>query len=514
VSPLPATGSPSTGSDSAEGASAAGTARKGLFGRTRGAKPATPANAATAEKGAKSEDTGKPESTAKPESTPKPEKPGRRGGASAAAVAGASAEVPDGAAPAKPRSSRPALIIIASVAAVALLVSAGVWLLTLRSGASSGTPSNSAIAPALDPLLTAADLGTLGGLTWADSTETADPARPICVAATPAGLAESRTSSRKLTATNSQVASVVQIVNTYADAAAATTAYTARLTQAATCKDPTALISGASAVTGLADASDALRYVVQDQQDQFHTLLLSRTGRAVSVVDVTTSDAAVPVNDLAQVTKLALNRQCGGELGTCPGNVVTTTVPPPPGEPKGWLVEADLPRITPGSGRWGATDPFTTLAIPGSQCEAIDLETVPGTAGAGQRTLLLADDTSAPTGFGVDMVAYTFGNARDASALADKLVKNIGKCPDRAPTASVADGPAAKGTAQAGAKIAGSTFLITQKTETTTVVYRVAVLTVGTRVVYLLGNPSTKFDFSDAQWKAIAVRAGQRATQA
>jgi len=46
------------------------------------------------------------------------------------------------------------------------------------------------------------------------------------------------------------------------------------------------------------------------------------------------------------------------------------------------------------------------------------------------------------------------------------------------------------------------------------VVFRVAVLSVGTRLVYLLANPSTSFDFSNADWAKVAVRAGERASQA
>jgi hypothetical protein len=416
------------------------------------------------------------------------------------------------AATSKPRSSKPAVIIIAAVAAVALLVSGAVWLFTLRSGAPSGSPTTTT-ASALDPLLSSSDLATLGDVTWAESTGTAAPERPVCLPATGAGLPSAlRTASRRIAATDSPAASVVQVVDTYPDVAAASTAYAIRLAQAGTCKDDLAWISGANSVTGLADSADAVRLVAQNNPDVFHTLLLSRTGRTVSLVDVATS-AAVPALNVAQVTAKALSRQCGGELGTCPGDIAAPTAPPPPGDPAGWLVEADLPRVTAGAGRWGGTDPFTALRMAGSQCEGMNLETVTGTVSVGQRTLLMADDPAAPKGFGVDMVTYTFGSADAAKNLATKLTKNIGDCPAKYPTATVAAGPDANGTAAAGAKIEGSTYLITQKTATTSVVYRVAVLTVDSQVVYLLGNPTSKFDFTDAQWKAIAVRAGQRAVQ-
>jgi len=434
--------------------------------------------------------------------------------AAAEVPAGAAAEGPAAAGSLKGRSSRPALIVIAAVAAVVVLVAGVVWALTLRSTAPSGGPSESGTAVAQDPFLTGADLGTLGGATWVDPSVDAAGLRPVCLPATADGLpAALRSPSRKVTASSSPTDTVVQALDVYADDATATQAYAARLVQAGTCADTVALITGANTITGLADSAEVVRLTVQEQTDQFHSLLISRTGRSVSLIDATTA-TAVTASDLANVAAAALSRGCGGELGTCPGSISVATSVPPAGNPFGWLVPADLPRITPGAGRWGATEPKTTLDVVGSLCEAINLKTVAGTQSVGQRTLLLADDSNAPQGFGVDQVVYTFADAKGVSTLATKLDKNLTGCADRAPTASVKEGPTVKGTGANGAKISGSTYQVTQKTGTNTVVFRVAVLSVGTRLVYLLANPSTSFDFSNADWAKVAVRAGERASQA
>ena len=420
---------------------------------------------------------------------------------------------PVGEAPAKARSAKPALIVISAVAAVAVLVAATVWLLTVKSVAPSGGPTTGATAVALDPLLTTADLAGFGGVTWAEPAANSDGVRPICLPAPADGLPEAQRSDlRRTPATSSPTDAAVQVVDTYADVAAATQAYAARLIQLGTCPDAVALITSANTITGLADSAEVVRLTVQDQTDQFHSVLVSRTGRSVNMVDVGTS-TAVTASDLANVAARALSRQCGGELGTCPGIISVATSPPPPANPRGWLVSADLPRITAGAGRWGATEPKTTLDVVGSQCEALNLKTITGTQSSAQRTLLLADDASAPAGFGVDQVVYTFADTAGADTLAKKLDTNLTGCPDRAPTASVKDGTAVKGTGAAGVKISGSTYLVTQKTETNTVVFRVAVLTVDKRMVYLLANPSTSFDFSDAEWARLAVRSGQRTSQ-
>jgi len=434
--------------------------------------------------------------------------------AAAEVPAGAAAEGPAAAGSLKGRSSRPALIVIAAVAAVVVLVAGVVWALTLRSTAPSGGPSESGTAVAQDPFLTGADLGTLGGATWVDPSVDAAGLRPVCLPATADGLpAALRSPSRKVTASSSPTDTVVQALDVYADDATATQAYAARLVQAGTCADTVALITGANTITGLADSAEVVRLTVQEQTDQFHSLLISRTGRSVSLIDATTA-TAVTASDLANVAAAALSRGCGGELGTCPGSISVATSVPPAGNPFGWLVPADLPRITPGAGRWGATEPKTTLDVVGSLCEAINLKTVAGTQSVGQRTLLLADDSNAPQGFGVDQVVYTFADAKGVSTLATKLDKNLTGCADRAPTASGKEGPTVKGTGANGAKISGSTYQVTQKTGTNTVVFRVAVLSVGTRLVYLLANPSTSFDFSNADWAKVAVRAGERASQA
>ena len=411
----------------------------------------------------------------------------------------------------KQRNRKHLLIIVGALAAFAVLVSGVVYLLTLNSIAPSGAPTTSATAAALDPLVTPEDLGNLAGLDWASGITTADGARPICLPAESDGLPEAQRSvNRKITV---GTAAVVNVVDTYADVATATAAYQIRLAEAGTCPETTALITGASSISGLADSADAVRVTVQNEANEYHSLQLTRTGRTVGLLDVITSTDDVNAAAVASASAASQNRQCTGSEGTCPSSISVAADVPAAGALPGWLVAADLPRITPAAGRWGATDPATTLHLIGSQCEVIDLNAVTGTTSVGQRTFLLADDAKAPSGFGIDQAVYSFSAAKAATNLRDKLAKNIDGCPDRAPTAKVTEGPSIKGTGVNGAKIAGSTYLVTQSTGTTTVAFRVAVLTVDTRMVYLLANPSSSFDFSDDDWRQLAVRAGQRVSQ-
>ncbi len=412
--------------------------------------------------------------------------------------------------PDRPAHRKPTLIVVAAVAAVAVVIGATALILTLGQSGTGPAP-----APALETLLTVSDLGDLGGIDWTEPTADANGVRPACLPATATEElpAAQRSSSRRIASGASPLETVVQNVDIYADEASAIKAYTARLTQLGTCPGTVALITSAETISGLADTADATRVTVQEAENQFHTLVVTRTGRNVNVFDVAAS-RSIATADVASAAARALSRQCSnGEQGRCPGSIEISPSVPAAGSLPGWLVEADLPRITPGAGRWGALDPATSLSVVGSQCEAVNLQTITGTTATGQRTFLLADDANAPTGFGVDQAVYTFADAKSAEELADKLAKNLAKCPDVAPTASVEKGANVKGTGAGGVSFTGSTYLVTQTTQTTKLVFRVAVVTVDNRVAYLLANSSTNFDFTDEAWQRVAERAGQRVSQ-
>lgn len=420
--------------------------------------------------------------------------------ASRLAVGDSTPVAPPKAAPRKSGGARVAIIVLAVVLGVALIAGGVAWGLGLIP-----TGSKVPTAPAAsDPLITTADVTPLSATGWQESTIAATP---VCVGeAMPKA---ERASSRKLFDPAND--SALQALNVYADDAAATQAYDAAAVLAGTCADGTGLVVAASDISGLADAAQAVQIKVQAAKPENHLLLIARTGRNVNVFDFVTTDG-VPVTTAAQIATSSLNRQCGAG-GTCPTSVSVAASLPAAGTPAGWLVPADLPRITPGAGKWNATD-WPTITTPGSQCEGTDLTKVPNTTAAAQRTLILTGDPKAPTSFGIDQVSYTFADTKPASTLATALIKSIGGCSTQLPTATVVDGPDVRGTGAGGAVVSGRTWEITHKTNTSTFIYRVAVVTSGTRVTYLVATPSKTFDFTDADWTAIALRAGQRSTQA
>ena len=413
------------------------------------------------------------------------------------------------------RSGKRALIVLGGVAAITGLVIGGVSWLVPKAPASLAPPVTTS-SPSLDPLLGPNDLAQLGTTSWV--TVAAAPGggdgNPVCLPATAETLPTAdRTDRRVLTSEDADIDYVSHVVDSYPDRASAAQAYQQRMLQAGSCAETDALIVASDTVTGLADNAFVTQIQVQGETTENHTVLVSQTGRNLSMIDISASDSVRPA-DVAAVATKPLARLCGNGQGTCPATPELVASVPAAGQNPGWLVEADLPRITPGAGRWAASRPDSKLSIVGSQCEAVTLKKVEGVTASAQRTLLLADDPAAPTVFGVDQVVYTFPDAKAAKAFADKIGGNVTDCSDSVPTATVAKGPSVKGEGAEAIEYSGKSFLVTQQTGTSnSVTYRVGVVRIAERVAYLLANPSADFDFTDAQWKAILQRTGERVSQ-
>lgn len=377
-------------------------------------------------------------------------------------------------------------------------------------------PGASTVDPTVDPiveyLLQPADLaGLREETTWAiTSTDTAVQAEtPQAKCLLPSAdntLAPQSSLIRTFSPESEPAGGLLHQVDLYADAEAATTAYQEQVNQLASCQKQTALLQGAANVGGVSDQAIGFRLVLQDSENEYHTFLLSRTGTRVNILDVTQPAEPIALEPVAGTLEKVSARQCA-DGGTCPTELAVENVPPPGVAPVGWLAAVDLPRLNPGSGAWRATEPSQIKSL-GSRCEAVDLAALDKQESATQRTYLLAEDASIPSGFGVDEVVYTFANEDDAAAAAETLSKNLKACADRVPTAAV----------KQIAKFAdtGITWRVTQQTDAdeTTVDFRVSVVRSGSRLVYLMANPTDGVDFSDDAWVAVSERAAQRAAQA
>lgn len=441
----------------------------------------------------------------------------------AAPEGGSAAEAPDVATPdtpdtptepvAPPRTPPRRLALVAGAVAAAALVVVLVLALTGGGGILGLAPTPTPTFDRTTLLATPTDLGGLrAGTTWTETATAtkveADTPQPRCLA--PAADTTPRAASslvRTLAAQGGDAASALHQLDHYATAEDATAAFGQRVIQLGACARSTAWLTRAAGVQGVAEAGIGVTYVFQDAQSEFHTILVTRSGADVGILDLSSANQAWPREAAAAAVATLGTRQCAATAGTCPGTVQVTDQVPPPGEPAGWLASVDLPRLTPGAGTWRGTD-VTPLRLPGAACEAVDLANVAGATSAQQRTYLLNDDTRADK-VGVDEAVYTFATPAEASALVATLTTNVDGCPGRTATATV------KRTGElSGPTGAGPSWAITQKVNgDQTAMFRVSVVAAGTRVVYLFGNPTATVDFSDGDWQAVVNRAAARLAQ-
>ncbi|MFP5283534.1 MAG: hypothetical protein ACLGIF_08805, partial [Actinomycetes bacterium] len=146
----------------------------------------------------------------------------------------------------------------------------------------------------------------------------------------------------------------------------------------------------------------------------------------------------------------------------------------------------------------------------GSQCETVAWTEVR----AEQRTARTYLQQDGRTAFGLDEIVLTLADGQDAEKLVQQLRRDLTGCEDRKLTASVQDLDRVAGTGARGTPVRGWATTVSQKTENGTARYRVGFVAAGSRLVYTFLNPQPGLDVSDAQWRAVTVRAGQRATQA
>jgi hypothetical protein len=359
-----------------------------------------------------------------------------------------------------------------------------------------------------------ADLDVLRpGTTWAATSDVApDETKGIrCVL--PSGQLktpplEGSVVRRTLSATSGDAASVVEQVETYADANAAAGAFAVRSTQLGGCTGTPDLVAKGFTVGGLGDQSLAVQVTEQDATAVAHTLVLVRTGSTILIADAHAGATPLASDALARALVPALKRLCVPVSGTCPTTpTVADAEVPPPGEFAGALATGDLPRVTPGTGTWVAAE-IKPMKLAGSGCEGVDLTAPPKSTTAVQHAYLLTGDAAASPNFGLDEVVYTFASEADAKAFVDSVSANITDCAKTQATATVA----AAGTLPQPAS--GSLFTVDQrKTLDKAARSQVFVSYSGTRAVYLAANPTPTFDLTATNWLAVGQRAISRAKQ-
>lgn len=410
-----------------------------------------------------------------------------------------------------------AFVAVAAFAALTLII--GMTISAFNPTHPSAQPS---VKPSVAPAVTAADLWTPDDLptavpdtTWHTSqtltTLTATSPQVACLSALVGKVKPEASAQRTLTAAGNTGLAALHQVDVYASAADAQAIFSERQAKLALCDDSAAYLVSAANISNIGDEASQMTVAYQAEKTEYHTVLMVRTGTLVSLFDVARPETAAPTASTARAAAAALGRSCA-RFGTCPAEVKASETILPKAAPAGWLIESDWPRVTPGTGRWTATEPVALKTI-GSACENLTLETVTGPTSRQQRTFLLTQDAKAPQSFGADEMLLSFADATASADFAKQLGDNVASCAQRLQTATVSEAGAVQGKA-GDAAIVGRTFTVTQATgQDKKVVFQVAVLNVKEHVVYILVNTTEAFKLTPEQLAAVAVRAGQRSTQ-
>lgn len=431
-----------------------------------------------------------------------------------------------GAEPGQPRSFRPGIVWAVGTLVVALIVMGGVYLASRTPGgnasvaqsptSTSTTPSDSGQRLTEANLLTPEQATTVvpnGRWSTAKTLTSFSGEGTACMPVVMGDIKPVEATLRTLDSATPTKAAALHLLEQFTTADDAKAHFTQRAAKLASCELVPAHIVDSATVTGLGDEALQVTVALQEATTQFHTVFLVRTGSAVNVFGFANNDTAIPADAVLGAASKVIGSQCSIVEGACADKPALTPGPPPPTGTKGWLAESDLPRITPGAGRWTATDP-RAIDFPGTGCENLAIGSVSGPTERSQSTYVLSQDSAAPPRFGVDEFLFTFPNPADAAAFAERLRSNIGSCTSRAETAKLTDATNTALPVQGG-KSVGNAWTITLATGATPVQFQVGVgyAEGSPHVAYLVANSTAAFKFAPAQMAALAARAGQRTTQ-
>ncbi len=419
---------------------------------------------------------------------------------------------------------RTLLIWLTGALVMALAVAVGVF--ALRSGgrptasptaSPSGNPS-AVSSLTVDDLMTPEDATLMvPGASWVVTATAGTPseatARAACLSATDEKVNTLATFQRTLGTSDSGQLAALQQLDVYSTAQAAEAVQATRVATLAACTEVPARIVSSTAIAGLADEAQQLTVAYDEDPVQFHTVLLLRTGRALTILDVTRTGEPVPAESAVAGLLRPLTAVCKPVEGTCPGTPTFSPTVPPSADPAGWLLTSDFPRVTPGAGKWTGTAP-AALTSHGMGCENMTLASEPGPTDRKQRTYLLTQDPRVPATFGVDEMRFDFSDEATAAAFVTKLTDNLANCRDRVLTANVSELTAVRGTGASDLPVSARSFVIDQSTsDSASVSYQVSVAVAGKKVSYLLASVTADFRFTDDQLGALALRSAQRLSQ-
>ena len=185
--------------------------------------------------------------------------------------------------------------------------------------------------------------------------------------------------------------------------------------------------------------------------------------------------------------------------------------PPPGGDEPGFLAVGDLPPAGEEPAAWAGTQPEQPKKnFVGTQCETVNWSTL-ASKSTSSRVYLQQNSGSL---FGLNEIVVTMKDEKAATALVEKIKADLGTCKERVLTATVSTPEKVSSVGAKKTEVTGYTSLVSQQSTKGTTRYRMGIVAAGKKVAYTFLNPRDGRDFSADQWEAVALRAGERSTQA
>ena len=307
---------------------------------------------------------------------------------------------------------------------------------------------------------------------------------------------------------------LIHQIDAYANEETAKKIYEQRATSLASCSATPALITGSSTVAGLGDEMLQLS-VLQESSAQHHTILLVRTGKVISLLDVARNNSAIDPQGAVSALQRPLTATCEAAAGTCPTTPTVTPAAPPAANPPGWLIPNDIPIIAPGHLDWKGSSSPREVELSGMGCEGVNLTSEQGPTDRKQRSYTVGSPDEAFKVFGITQYRFTFADEAAATAFGDLLSENIASCAKRVAAAKVTELSPVATDGSNGPVLAARLFDVKQQIadDGTQRPYQLIVARSGTAVSYLLFTGVGESKFSEDQLKTLAVRVGQRTAQ-
>ncbi len=307
---------------------------------------------------------------------------------------------------------------------------------------------------------------------------------------------------------------LIHQIDAYANEETAKKIYEQRATSLTSCSATPALITGSSTVAGLGDEMLQLN-VLQESSAQHHTILLVRTGKVISLLDVARNNSAVDPTGAASALQRPLTATCEAAAGTCPTTPTVTPTAPPAANPPGWLISNDIPIIAPGHLDWKGSSSPREVELSGMGCEGVNLTSEQGPTDRKQRSYTVGSPDEAFKVFGITQYRFTFADEASATAFGDLLSENLASCAKRVAAAKVTELSPVATDGSNGPVVAARLFDVKQQIadDGTQRPYQLIVARSGTAVSYLLFTGVGETQFTAEQLTNLAMRLGQRTAQ-